>query len=74
VFAVIEQLIVCCPQLSAGAAPGFTAHGITVPEVFRAFTGDDAAAERVLTAGILGDDDHRWLERRVARRRTKIDQ
>jgi MOSC domain-containing protein YiiM len=50
------------------------AHGITVPEVFRAFTGDDGQAERVLSAGILGDDDHRWLERRVARRRTKIDQ
>jgi len=50
------------------------AHGITVPEVFRAFTGDDGQAERVLAAGILGDDDHRWLERRVARRRTKIDQ
>jgi len=44
------------------------AHGITVPEVFRAFTGDDGQAERVLAAGILGDDDHRWLERRVARR------
>jgi len=50
------------------------AHGITVPEVFRAFTGDDGQAERVLSGGILGDDDHRWLERRVARRRTKIDQ
>ena len=50
------------------------AHGITVPEVFRAFTGDDGQAERALAAGILGDDDQRWLERRVARARTQIDQ
>ena len=44
-------------------------HGITVPEVFRAFTGDDGEAERVLAAGILGEEDHRWLEQRLARRR-----
>ncbi len=44
-------------------------HGITVPEVFGGFTGDDELAARVLKAGILGDDDRRWLERRLARRR-----
>jgi MOSC domain-containing protein YiiM len=49
------------------------AHGITVAEVFRAFTGDDAGAERVLAQGLLGEDDHRWLERRLARRRARID-
>lgn len=50
------------------------AHGITVPEVFRAFTGDDEGAARVLAQGLLGEEDHRWLEQRVARRRYKIDQ
>jgi len=44
------------------------AHAITVPEVFRAFTGDDAAAVRVLAAAVLGPDDHSALERRLARR------
>lgn len=48
-------------------------HGITVPQVFRAFTGDDDAAARVLAAGILGADDHRSLQRRLTRR-TRIDQ
>ena len=48
---------------------GRPGHGITVPEVFRAFTGDDEAAGRVLAEGILGPDDHAWLEQRVARRR-----
>lgn len=43
-------------------------HGITVPVVFRAFTGDDELAGRVLEEGILADDDSRWLEERVARR------
>jgi MOSC domain-containing protein YiiM len=47
---------------------GRPAHGITVPTVFRAFTGDAPEAEQVLTAGILGAEDHRWLERRLARR------
>lgn len=46
------------------------AHGITVPEVFRAFTGDDEGAARVLEEGVLGEVDHRWLERRLARRST----
>jgi len=50
------------------------AHGITVPEVFRAFTGDDELATRVLEAGILDGEDQRWLERRMARRRGRIDQ
>jgi MOSC domain-containing protein YiiM len=45
------------------------AHGITVPEVFRAFTGDDEGAARVLALGLLAEADHRWLERRLARRR-----
>ncbi|HYN75060.1 MAG TPA: MOSC domain-containing protein [Candidatus Limnocylindria bacterium] len=47
-------------------------HGITVPRVFRAFTGDDEAAARVLAAGILGAEDHGALERRLTRR-TKTD-
>jgi MOSC domain-containing protein YiiM len=57
--------------LSAGdvvEVSGRPSHGITVPEVFRAFTGNDEAAGRVLTAGVLGADDHRDLERRLARR------
>ena len=49
------------------------AHGITVPEVFRAFTGDDSAAAGVLAAGVLAPDDHASLERRL-NRRTTIDQ
>ncbi|HSO65435.1 MAG TPA: MOSC domain-containing protein [Ornithinibacter sp.] len=44
------------------------AHGITVPEVFRAFMGDPVLARRVLGAGVLGEDDHADLERRLARR------
>ena len=36
---------------------GRPSHGITVPEVFRAFTGDDEGAARVLAEGILGADD-----------------
>ncbi len=43
------------------------AHGITVPEVFRAFMGDAGQARRVLSARILGPDDHADLERRLAR-------
>ena len=66
-----------CPWSSAGLVStgdavevlGRPAHGITVPEVFRAFTGDDELAARVLQADILGGDDRPWLERRVARRR-----
>ena len=53
---------------------GLPTHGITVPEVFRAFTGDDELATRVLEAGILDGEDERWLERRIAGRRGKIDQ
>jgi MOSC domain-containing protein YiiM len=52
---------------------GRPGHGITVPEVFRAFTGDDRATARVLAAGILAPEDHHALERRLARR-GKIDQ
>ena len=58
--------------VSAGDAVevlGRPSHGITVPEVFRAFTGDDELAARVLTADVLGGDDRAWLERRLARRR-----
>ena len=43
-------------------------HGITVPEVFRAFMGDGEPAARVLAAGVLGPEDRRDLERRLARR------
>lgn len=52
-------------------------HGITVPEVFRARTGDRDAAERVLGAGILDGEDRADLERRLASAgaaRTRIDQ
>jgi MOSC domain-containing protein YiiM len=66
-LAVVEPGVV-----SAGDAVevlGRPGHGITVPEVFRAFTGDDGEAERVLAAGILEAEDHRWLEQRLARRR-----
>ena len=34
-------------------------HGITVPEVFRAFTGDDEAGGAGARAGVLGAADHR---------------
>ncbi|HSF98593.1 MAG TPA: MOSC domain-containing protein [Ornithinibacter sp.] len=49
-------------------------HGITVPEVFRAFMGDDELAARVLAAGVLGPEDQRDLERRRLTRRSQIDQ
>ncbi len=52
---------------------GRPAHGITVAEVFRAFTGDDEMAARVLEAGIVEGEDRVWLERRMARR-DNIDQ
>ena len=47
------------------------AHGITVPEVFRAFMGDAGLAARVLEARVLGDDDHAALERKHARAGTR---
>lgn len=53
---------------------GRPGHGITVPQAFRAFTGDDDLAERLLAAGVLGAEDEAWLRRRMARRRGKIDQ
>lgn len=43
-------------------------HGITVPEVFRAFMGDDDLAARVVAAQVLAPDDRADLERRLARR------
>lgn len=46
------------------------AHGITVPEVFRAFMGDDDLAARVVAAQVLGPDDRADLERRLTRRDT----
>lgn len=49
------------------------AHGITVPEVFRAFMGDDDLAARVVAAQVLGPDDRADLERRLTRR-PQIDQ
>lgn len=66
-LAVVEPGVV-----SAGDAvevlhrPG---HGIAVPVVFRAFTGDDEAGERVLAAGILAPDEAEDLARRHDRRR-----
>ncbi len=53
---------------------GRPGHGLTVPQVFRAFTGDDVLAAGVLDAGVLGDEDEAWLRRRLARRRPEIDQ
>lgn len=41
-------------------------HGITVPEVFRAFMGDDRAGARVLAARVLGPEEHAALERHLA--------
>jgi len=48
-------------------------HGLTVPEVFAAFTGDGEVAARVLAEGVLDGPDQAWLERRLARR-AKMDQ
>ena len=59
--------------LSAGVVvevSGRPDHGITVPEVFRAFTGDDEAAAEEVAAGVLGPDDQRDLERRLTKRAT----
>ena len=70
-LAVIEPGV-----LSAGdvvEVVGRPDHGITVPEVFGAFMGDDELAARVLAAGMLGADEHRDLERRLTRR-PQIDQ
>ena len=70
-LAVVEPGVVSVGDVvEVSGRPG---HGITVPEVFRAFTGDDGAAQRVLTAGVLDDVEHQSLARRLARR-TKIDQ
>ena len=44
------------------------AHGITVPEVFRAFTGDVVLGRRVLEAQVLAEVEHADLARAVARR------
>ena len=63
--------------MAAGDAVEVTArpaHGITVPQVFRALTGDVEAAEHVLDAGVLGEDDSAYLAGRLARRRADIDQ
>ena len=48
-------------------------HGITVPEVFGAFMGDDDLAARVVAAQVLAPADSLDLERSLARRR-QIDQ
>jgi len=42
----------------AGPSP---AHGITVPDVFRALMGDRALARRVVDAGVLGEPQHAEL-------------
>ena len=44
-------------------------HGITVPDVFRAFMGDLDAAERVLVAGCLVEQEAAELRETVERRR-----
>lgn len=44
------------------------AHGVTVPEVFRAYTGDLGAAHRVLDAAALWPEYRAELEAKVARR------
>jgi MOSC domain-containing protein YiiM len=44
-------------------------HGITVPEVFRAWTGDLDVADRVLAAGCLWPSEHDELATIVANRR-----
>ena len=44
------------------------AHGITVPQVFRAFMGDLGVAQRVLDAGILDVRHHNDLAAKVAAR------
>lgn len=65
-LAVIEPGV-----LSAGdtvEVVGRPDHGVSVPEVFRAFMGDDDLAARVLAAGVLGAADQHDLERRLARR------
>lgn len=49
------------------------AHGITVPDAFRAFMGDVEQARLVLDARVLGEVDHADLQRSLARR-TNIDQ
>jgi MOSC domain-containing protein YiiM len=45
------------------------AHGVTVVDAFRAFTGDVESAERVLAANALPDVEAAELRDRVARRR-----
>jgi MOSC domain-containing protein YiiM len=70
-LAVIEPGV-----LSAGdvvEVVGRPDHGITVPEVFQAFMGDDDLAARVVAAQLLGPDDRADLARRLARR-PQIDQ
>lgn len=46
------------------------AHGITVPQVFRAYMGDLEVAQRVLDAGILDVRHHHELAAKVAARTT----
>ena len=71
-LAVVEPGVVSTGDVvEVLARPG---HGLTVPEVFRGFTGDDEVAARVLSQGVLDAEDQAWLERRLARRRDKIDQ
>ncbi len=70
-LAVVEAGVVAVGD--AVEVSGRPEHGITVPRVFRAFTGDDEAAAQVLAAGILGAEDSASLERRLTRR-AQIDQ
>jgi MOSC domain-containing protein YiiM len=65
-LAVVEPGVVRAGD--AVVVEGRPGHGITVPDVFRAFTGDEVLARTLLDAGVLGAEDRASLERRLARR------
>ncbi len=46
-------------------------HDVTLLLNFRAAMGDLAAAEQVLAAGVLADEEHAWLAAHVSRRRRR---
>jgi MOSC domain-containing protein YiiM len=46
-------------------------HDVTLLLNFRAAMGDLEAAERVLAAGVLADEEHAWLADQVSRRRRR---
>lgn len=61
---VTPGIIVRGAMIAVGPAP---AHGITVPQVFRALTGDLSLAPGIVAARILGDADHADLVGRLER-------